>query len=178
MKQPTLQTKRLTMLQFTLEDASAVQSLAGNCKVAKETMNIAHPYESGMAESWISGLQQAWDEKKAITYAVILKKSKKLIGAVGLVGLWGTEGSMGYWIGEPYWGQGYCTEATRALIDFCFNELKLTRIEAEYLVSNPASGRVMQKAGMTYKTDRVIDGRDGSKVELNVYEIKRDRIND
>ena len=102
-----------------------------------------------------------------------LKQSAQLIGAIGLVGINGEDALMGYWIGEPYWKRGYCTEAAKAFIEFCFNDLKLNRIEAEYLVTNPASGRVMQKSGMTYKKSRFTEDRFGERAELNVYEIKK-----
>ena len=170
-KQPNLETERLLLVQFIENHADDVQALAGNYQVAKNTLNIPHPYEEGMAEAWISTHQHAWDEKKSLTYAILLKPMGRLIGAVGLVGIHGDEASMGYWVGEPYWGKGYCTEAANALLDFCFNDLKLTRIEAEYLVRNPASGRVMEKLGMFYKTTRMIQDRQGKSAELNVYEI-------
>ena len=58
---------------------------------------------------------------------------------------------MGYWIGVPYWNKGYCSEAAKALIGYGFDELGLNRVFAEHMVRNPASGRVMEKAGMTYE---------------------------
>jgi len=58
---------------------------------------------------------------------------------------------MGYWIGKSYWGKGYCTEAARRLIKYGFEELKLNRIFAHFMTGNPASGRVMEKAGMIYE---------------------------
>ena len=58
---------------------------------------------------------------------------------------------MGYWIGLPYWNNGYCTEAARAVVDFAFTDLGLHRIFAHHLVRNPASGRVMQKIGMRFE---------------------------
>lgn len=170
-RQPNINTSRLKLVQFKTDDASSIQSLAGNYNVAKYTLNIPHPYKDGMAEAWISTHQNEWDEKQAITYAIFLKATNRLIGAVGLVGVCGNEGGIGYWIGEPYWGRGYATEATQALIKFCFEILKLTRIEAEYLVSNPASGRVMQKAGMHYKNSEMIKDRNGSEAKMHVFEI-------
>lgn len=170
-RQPDIYTSRLKLVQFIMEDANSIQTLAGNYNVAKQTLNIPHPYEDGMAEDWISNHQNAWDERQAITYAIFLKDSNKLIGAVGLVGVKGDEGGMGYWIGEPYWKKGYATEATKALIHFCFGTLALKRIEAEHLVSNPASGRVMQKAGMNYKSSKTIKDRHGENAKLDVYEI-------
>ena len=168
--QPIIETQRLILRPFILNDAEGIQELAGNYNVAKSTLNIPHPYKDGMAEEWISTQTPAWEEKSSITYAIFLKKNNQLMGAISLVDIKGTEGDIGYWIGEPYWNQGYCTEATKVFLNFCFERLKLSRIEAEHLVSNPASGKVMQKAGMVYKTNKDIEDRDGLKAEVIVYE--------
>jgi [ribosomal protein S5]-alanine N-acetyltransferase len=58
---------------------------------------------------------------------------------------------MGYWIGVPYWGRGYCTEAAGALLAHAFGPLGLHRVHATHLTRNPASGRVMQKLGMRHE---------------------------
>ncbi len=55
---------------------------------------------------------------------------------------------LGYWIGRFYWGQGYCTEAARQVLRYGFEDLKLNKICARHMQTNPASGRVMQKIGM------------------------------
>jgi RimJ/RimL family protein N-acetyltransferase len=62
----------------------------------------------------------------------------------------GEEPEIGYWLGVPYWGQGYATEAVRALIDHAFTELALERLEAGARVSNPASRRVLEKCGFQW----------------------------
>ena len=58
---------------------------------------------------------------------------------------------LGYWIGQSFWRQGYCTEAARAVLGYGFELLELNRVYASYLTRNPASGRVMQKIGMAYE---------------------------
>ena len=58
---------------------------------------------------------------------------------------------LGYWVGKPFWGQGYCTEAAQAVIAYGFQTLGLNRIQAHHFGRNPASGRVMQKLGMRYE---------------------------
>jgi len=55
---------------------------------------------------------------------------------------------LGYWIGRPWWGNGFATEAARAVVGQAFAGLGLARVFAHHFVSNPASGRVMQKIGM------------------------------
>jgi RimJ/RimL family protein N-acetyltransferase len=58
---------------------------------------------------------------------------------------------LGYWIGKPYWGQGFATEATSAALRFGFGDLHLNRIFANHFTRNPASGRVLQKLGMKHE---------------------------
>jgi RimJ/RimL family protein N-acetyltransferase len=58
---------------------------------------------------------------------------------------------MGYWLGVPHWNQGYMTEAARRVIQFGFEQQDLHRMVACHFTINPASGRVMVKAGMTYE---------------------------
>lgn len=72
-----------------------------------------------------------------------------MIGATGLQ----INGSnqlceLGYWVGKPFWGKGYCTEAARELLRYGFETLGINRIQARHMVKNPASGRVMEKIGM------------------------------
>ena len=58
---------------------------------------------------------------------------------------------MGYWIGKPYWNQGYGTEAAGGILQYAFEQLDLNRVYAAHFRRNPASGRIMQKIGMTYE---------------------------
>jgi len=54
---------------------------------------------------------------------------------------------LGYWLAEPFWGQGIMTRAVQAMVEFAFAELKLHRVRAEPYAANPASARVLEKAG-------------------------------
>ncbi len=169
--QITLESKRLLLRPFDMNDASTVQKFAGNINVAKTTVNIPHPYEDGMAEAWIETQPKRWKEDELINFAIINKSSNQLMGVIGLVSRKETKAGIGYWIGEPFWNKGFCTEATKVFIDFCFTSLNIENLEAEFLVTNPASGRVIQKAGMRFKTTRIIKDRKGDDALLNVYEI-------
>lgn len=159
MKLPVLNTERLTLRSFNLDDAATVQKLAGNYNVSKTTLNIPHPYEDGMAANWISSHEETWNSKKGVVYAITLTKTNQLVGAISLHDIDRSQSELGYWIGEPHWGNGYCTEAARALIEFSFEKLNLHNIHAEHLTTNPASGKVMENIGMRHigseqKTDR------------------------
>lgn len=149
-KQPTLETVRLVLRPFRTADADRVQRLAGDRAVADTTLNIPYPYEDGLAEKWISNHRDWFEQNEQAIFAVTLRTDGLLIGAVGLrIDREDDRAELGYWLGRPYWGHGYCTEAVQSLIAFGFGPLALNRIEAHHFVRNPASGRVMQKVGMT-----------------------------
>lgn len=173
MKQPSLKTKRLLLRTFKQQDAGQVQALAGNENVSKSTLNIPHPYKDGMAEDWIDSHEMSWESKSKIIFAITKLYNKQLIGTVGLVEITRDQAEIGYWIGEPFWGNGYCTEATKALINFSFTQLGLNKLIGVHLASNPASGKVMEKAGMLHiKSDKIKD-RFGAYVDAEIYEIEK-----
>lgn len=150
---PVLTTERLILRPFTMADAADVQRLAGDSDVAAMTLNIPYPYPDGAAEEWIGTHAAAWESGHGITFAITRRDTGHLVGAISLMNIRRDHqrGEIGYWIGKPYWNQGYATEATRALIRFGFQQLDLNRIQAMHLPQNPASGRVMEKAGMHYE---------------------------
>ncbi|MFO6425050.1 GNAT family N-acetyltransferase [Motilimonas sp. KMU-193] len=145
-----LSTERLILRPFSLSDAEQVQRLAGYAKLAEFTLNIPHPYLDGMAEAWISSHEQSWQSDRGYTFAMTLTDSGKLIGCISLSRRPDNEAEVAYWVGVPYWGKGYCTEATKMMIQFAFEQLGLQRVTGLHLTRNPASGSVMKKAGMIY----------------------------
>ena len=172
MKLPVLTTERLTLRNFNFDDAAAVRKLAGNYNVSKSTLNIPFPYEYGMAEDWISTHEKGWESKTGLVYAITLSNINQLIGAISLHDIDDSQGELGYWIGEPYWGKGYCTEAARAFIKFSFENLKLAKIHAEHLTSNPASGKVMKNIGMRHVRREHKKDRYEKASSMEIYEIR------
>jgi ribosomal-protein-alanine N-acetyltransferase len=151
---PTLETERLILRPFVLSDAPTVQALAGAPEVAATTFTIPHPYPDGCAEEWIGA--HAGIAAKGIIYvfAVVRKADAALMGSISIVigsGRPHKRALLSYWLGLPYWNQGYATEAARRVIAFGFEQLGLNRIEATHFPRNPASGRVLRKAGMRYE---------------------------
>ena len=146
---PTLETARLVLRPFAKADIDEVARLAGAREVARYTLHIPHPYQRHMAESWIASHRERYDEGVALTLAVTERQGRSLVGAMGLsVDAGNLTGELGYWIGVPYWGRGYATEAAQAVLAHGFGPLGLERIHACHLAPNLASGRVMQKLGM------------------------------
>lgn len=148
--QPVLQTERLTLRPLTLEDAPAIQVLVGAYEVALNTLSIPHPYPAGGAEAWIGTHRSSYDAGREITWGITARAGGAVLGVISLRPVVAhRHAEIGYWLGVPYWNQGYMTEAARAVVDYGFGDLDLLRIYATHFARNPASGRVMQKAGMT-----------------------------
>jgi RimJ/RimL family protein N-acetyltransferase len=146
---PSLTTSRLLLRPFCMADAAGVQSLAGMREIASTTRSIEHPYPPGQAEAWINQHSQLWRSGKSAVFAICLKAGGTLLGAIGLeINSQDHNAELGYWIGKPYWSQGYCTESARAVLEFGFTQLGLHKIHAHYMTRNPASGRILEKIGM------------------------------
>ena len=151
-ERPRLTTARLTLRPFHLGDAQEVRRLAGDREIAATTATIPHPYKEGMAEAWISTHQERFERGEAVIFAITLGENGTLVGAIGLeLSKDNNRAELGYWIGKPYWSQGYCTEAAQEVARYAFAELGVHRVHAWHMRRNPASGLVMQKVGMKHE---------------------------
>ncbi len=146
-----LETERLCLRPLELTDAPIVQQLAGDPLVAATTLNIPHPYPPGVAVDWIRHLQQHAGTGQHYTFAITRRSDHIFMGVVGIHPNTLSSAEIGYWLGVSYWNQGYMSEAVRRLLQFGFEHLRLHRIIARHFTINPASGRVMVKAGMIYE---------------------------
>ncbi len=170
--QPKLQTKRLVLRPFNLEDSEQVKVLAGDKLIADVTSNIPHPYTEDMAKEWIISHSPKWQNKELASFAIIIKESNLLIGAISLMNLLETEGELGYWIGVEYWNKGYCSEACKKIIDYGFNSLKLERMHARHLSRNPASGKVLLNSGLLhFDSNESTASNHEENEKLEYYEI-------
>jgi ribosomal-protein-alanine N-acetyltransferase len=142
-----IQTARLTLRSYSSDDIPDLVRLAGAREVAATTLRIPHPYTEQDAKGFI----ETYAEKAVpeTRFAIALTSDGQLCGGIGLsVDEPHQHAELGYWLGVPYWGQGYATEAARAVIQYGFETLGLRRIYASYIPHNVASGRVLQKIGM------------------------------
>ena len=141
---PVLETERLTLRAPRHEDVKAIAVLANDRRIAENTARIPYPYGVGDAEQFIASVNQRDGEA---CFVILLGST--LIGACGVEpredGL-----ELGYWLGVPYWGQGYATEAGRAMIDHAFGDLQHETLQAGARVTNPASRRVLEKCAFQW----------------------------
>jgi len=160
---PTLETERLRLRPYNEDDVAELVPLIGVREVAATTLRIPYPYSDEDARGF---LVIAQDPDK-IWLAITLRSDGRQIGGIGLrVDAHHQHAELGYWLGVPYWGKGYATEAGREMLRFGFCDLGLHRIFASHFKHNPASGNILRKLGMRYegcqrehlrKWDRFVD---------------------
>src|SRR5262249_18929431 len=125
-------------------------ALAGQREIAHTTISIPHPYSELQAREWIRKHGSQAVPASDVVFAITTKPDGVLIGTVGLraINTEHAQAELGFWIGVPFWRQGYATEAAAAVVGYGFESLRLNRVFAHHMVRNPASGRVLQKIGM------------------------------
>jgi RimJ/RimL family protein N-acetyltransferase len=135
-----LRTERLELRPLALGDAARIAALAGDWDIARMTARIPYPYSLVDADAWISSIGDG-EFVRGIVH------QGQLIGACGYVVDESGAAEIGYWIGKDHWGQGFATEAARAIIGHCFGAGGFKRVVCCHYQDNPASKRVIEKLG-------------------------------
>ncbi len=142
-------TERLTLRKPVLTDAGQIATLLSNPEIARMTGSIPYPFFSLCAEFWVISKRSQW--RRDLSYAYAITQNGELVGVIDIFMNGEGDRELGYWIGEPYWGHGYITEAAKAVLDEGFEKLGAAYIDAGYFEDNPASGRVLEKLGFVPK---------------------------
>lgn len=169
-----LNTPRLLLRRFSIEDASAVQKLADDVSIAAGVLEIPHSYTFQDAWQWIGKHDSLWQGGEEYIFAITEKETRDLAGAASLrVNEAHAHAELGYWIGRQFRGRGYATEAAESLLGFGFFALGLHRIYARHLAWNTASSRVLLNIGMRF--EGIMKGHAakwGSFHDVHVYGIQ------
>lgn len=145
----TMETERLLLRRFTLEDAPRVAEICNTEEVYRGTLALPHPYTVESAVWWIEQQDGYFATDHYYDYAITDKRTGELYGCMGMgPDMASKMGELGYWIDPAHWNKGIATEAAQAMIRYAFDELNFHKVNATYFTYNPASGRVMEKAGM------------------------------
>lgn len=171
-----LETERLILNDFKIEEAQLVSKLAGDYRVVEMTASIPFPYEVQMAIDWISCHEKQKRDDHNHIFAIRIKETQMLIGCINIgFSKKHDRGYVGYWIGFDYWGKGYCTEALKEVIKYGFSFDNINKIWAEHKTLNIGSARVMEKAGMIHEgvMRSHYKQRDGEYLDMSVKSILR-----
>ena len=147
-----LHTARLLLRSLDRADIPNLVRLAGTKEIAATTLNIPHPYAEDDAVSFIAKASEDCRAGRAFSFAISILPGRELCGGVGLtIADTHKHAELGYWIGVPFWGGGFATEAAIAVVEFGFGTLRLNRIYAHHFTGNRASQRVLEKIGMRHE---------------------------
>ena len=135
-----MKTSRLTLRTLSQHDARRIAALAGDWDVARMTGRIPYPYSATAALQWVSDLADG-----EVVYGI--DHLGELIGICGFSRKDESSAEIGYWIGKPYWGNGFATEAADAVMSYGFTKAGVKRFTCSHFTDNPGSARVAAKLG-------------------------------
>ena len=141
-------TERLRVRRPRLNDVGAIAALAGDYAICSMTTRMPFPYGEGDARAFVE-LVGAQNHRTENTF-VIDHTDEGVVGAIGFHQPAGRPLEMGYWIGRPYWGRGYATEAANAALDWAQTDWHRKVVVAGHFADNEASAKVLVKTGFLY----------------------------
>lgn len=164
-----LKVGKYVIRDWRIDDATSIAKYANNRKIWKNLRDgFPYPYLISDAENFISKIAQQ-DPRTAFAIA----NDKKAIGSIGLrlgEDVHRFTAEMGYWLAEPFWNKGIMSEVVSRFAGFVFEKFELNRIFAEPYTSNPASARVLAKAGFVLEgTMRASVFKDGKILDQFLY---------
>jgi RimJ/RimL family protein N-acetyltransferase len=146
-----IETARLRIRSLRDDDLADLVALIDNWQVARWVASVPHPYTQEDGRKWIACVREDHATGRPRRFAIALKETDSLIGGVGLDGSTGDESdepSLGYWLAQPYWGNGYGREAVATVINYGFQSLGLETIRAYTDPGNVASQKVLLHCGL------------------------------
>jgi RimJ/RimL family protein N-acetyltransferase len=143
-----VRTPRLTLRRPAAGDAGDIARMAADFAIASMTTRMPYPYAEADARQFVE-LVGRQDRRRERTF-VIEHADEGLVGAIGFHRPPNAPLEMGYWIGKPFWGHGYATEAACGAMQWAGADWGRRMVVAGHFVDNPASARVLIKAGFLY----------------------------
>ncbi|MCR9172349.1 MAG: GNAT family N-acetyltransferase [bacterium] len=140
----------VALRKVQIEDRDQLVFLANNAKIANNLRNdFPHPYTIEDADNFIKSAQEADP-----TLRFCIEKDGVYVGNIGIhpqQDIYQKNAEIGYFIGEPYWGQGIASQAVKMIVAYGFEQLRYHRIYAGVFSYNTASKKVLENAGFTYE---------------------------
>lgn len=149
---PRLETERLILRRYTLEDVNDYFDFASDVEVTKFLRWGPHPNKEYTLE-YFKDVIEEYSTGKDSPWGLEHKTGKKLIGSIHIMQLdtYHKKAQIGFVINREYWHRGYITEALNKVFEYCFSTLQLNRIEALCIAENHVAIRVVEKVGMKFE---------------------------
>ena len=143
-----LRTARLLLRPTQPQDAERALAILTNWNVARNLRLVPYPIDGKANEAWFAGHGAQWVEGSAYRFAIIFDDT--VIGFTDIDEICDGSGSLGYWLDEKYWGQGFAKEAAFELIRLGFEDLELRQLRSGHASDNVASGKILAALGFKY----------------------------
>ena len=147
-----LESERLILRPVRPSDVPSMAVWLSDYDVAKNTSRVPHPYGEHDAEAFLAAAPRANH-----VFAIQRRDDGLFMGCTGLNP--DDDHEFGYWLGKPFWGQGYATEAAHRLVRHTFEELDQPQVHAGWFYDNPASGHILAKLGARHNGSRMRECR-------------------
>ena len=172
---PTLETPRLILRRIAMSDAKDIFAYSCDEEVARHVLWSAQK-SVGEAKDYCRFMMRKYKNDEPSSWGIIEKSTGRLVGTIGFMDYSEDNASVevGYSLARWLWNGGYMTEALSRVIDYAFDAMDINRIEAQHELTNPSSGRVMEKCGM--RKEGVLRQRlynKGKYVDVALYAILR-----
>lgn len=148
-----IETERLILRRFTINDVEHVYNNWTSDSEVSKYMRWEHHKNIIETELKIKDWLNRYSHNNFYQWAITYRSIDEPIGAIGLFVVNESDmcGDFGYSISRKFWGMGIATEALKAVLKFAFDNVGFNRIESYHSINNPASGKVMLKAGMKFE---------------------------
>ena len=158
--------------QITTDDTGDLVQFMNDRDIYRNTLQIPYPYKYSDADFWVQQVEQNAKKYDFLSDWTI-RKNGKLIGGISITNpleLNLNKCEIGYWIAKAHRNNGIMTKTVRAFCDFCFNELQVEEIRAMVYTHNPASAKVLEKAGFVFKRELLnAVEKEGTKKNVLLY---------
>jgi RimJ/RimL family protein N-acetyltransferase len=165
-KPVVIKTNRFTLRPFRAGDAPAIAACINDKTIARNLLSVPYPYSLADADQWLKRIRNNARRKNPTWVSFAIEIDGNFAGDIGLFKISGHKAEMGYWLARDYWGRGIMTGVVKEVVRFAFRELGIRRVYAHVFTYNPASVRVLEKAGFEFegkliknvkKDDRLLD---------------------
>jgi RimJ/RimL family protein N-acetyltransferase len=168
----TLRTPRLTLRSLAETDTARLCEIQSNWNVTRMLRLATYPPDPEAMRLWLRGHREEWERGTAYRFAVL--RDGEVIGCADIDEIADGRGDLGYWLDEPFWGQGLASEAAAAVLRFALDDLGLVRLRSGHVADNTASGGVLEKLGFRFAATTTKWSRPRGREIVHLrYELRR-----
>ena len=171
----TIKTEHFVLRPFKKGDEDTLQKNINDKDITKTLSVVPYPYTMKHAKEWITHATSKLE--KEVIFAIDFGEGVEGVISLKDIDTTHKRAEFGYWLAKKRWGKGYMTEALNALVTFAFSDLKLVKVYAYTFLNNPASSRVLEKAG--FEKEAVLKKHlsdHGKQIDVNMYGLVNPKI--